>query len=439
MFGTGLLHHLPFAWQPKVHRLMRPIAAYWLRTRLRGLARPASTGRHLNGRRVAILGLFCRRVGIGQNAELLAKELEAEGALVTKIDVTNALHLHPNRTCDDVTGIGVLTAVRFDLIIVHLNPPEFSHVRLKLPHTAIDRSTLIGYFAWELDRVPASWHESVASCNQVWVPSAFVAQSIERSFPEAQTKVRVREPRVELDKLPTRTAVARCAARNRLGLRDDTFVVLTSFSVRSTVARKNPLAAIQAFRQSIGSLETQAELLVRCLDADAFPDALSPLERAAAGDPRIHLVRIGQEASEIEDAYLAADMYISLHRSEGFGLNLAEASALGLPVLATGWGLSDSITGHPNFICVPWTLVPVIDPQHIYDQVPGALWAEADVEFAAAELRKHISSGLGKTRRAGDGLTTVGAPSSRSHLDLRPSWLASAHRDGWSAATTGAI
>jgi glycosyltransferase involved in cell wall biosynthesis len=371
---------------------MLPIMAYWLRMRLRGLIRPASGSLQLSGRRVAILGLFCRRVGIGRNAELLAKELETEGALVTKIDVTDVLRLRPNRTCDDVTGIGVLTAVRFDLIIVHLNPPEFSHVRLKLPHAAIDHSTLVGFFAWELDRVPASWRESIACCDQVWCPSAFVAQSIERSFPEAQTKVRVREPRVELEKLPTRTAVARCAARNRLGLRDDTFVVLTSFSVRSTVARKNPVAAIQAFRKSMGSLKTRAELLVRCLDADAFPDALSPLDQAAAGDPRIHLVRIGQETSEIEDAYLAADMYISLHRSEGFGLNLAEALALGLPLLATGWGLSDSITGHPNFIGVPWTLVPVIDPQHIYDQVPGARWAEADVEFAAAELRRCVPS-----------------------------------------------
>ena len=169
-------------------------------------------------------------------------------------------------------------------------------------------------------------------------------------------------------------------------------MVLTSFSVGSIVARKNPLATIQAFRKAMGSLETPAELLVRCLDADAFPDALSSLDQAAAGDPRIHIVRIGQETSEIEDAYLATDIYVSLHRSEGFGLNLAEALALGLPVLATGWGLSDSITGHPSFIGVPSVLVPVIDPQHVYDQVPGARWAEADVEFAAAELRKRVSS-----------------------------------------------
>src|SRR5262249_27231210 len=200
---------------------MRPIMAYWLRTRLRRLARPAVGPQHLSGCRVAILGLFRRRVGIGRGAELLAKELETEGAVVTKIDVTTALHLRPNQACDDVTGIGILTAERFDLIIVHLNPPEFSRVRLKLSHAAIDRSTLVGHFAWELDRVPAGWRESVACCNQVWVSSAFVAQSIERSFPEAQKKIRVREYRVELNKLPTRTAAERCAARIRLGLRND--------------------------------------------------------------------------------------------------------------------------------------------------------------------------------------------------------------------------
>jgi hypothetical protein len=165
MFGTGLGHLLSVVWQRRVHRLIRPIADDWFGMRLRGLARPASGPGHLSGRRVAILGLFCRRVGIGRGAELLAKELEQEGALVTKIDMCDALHLRTNRTCDDVTGIGVLTAVRFDLIIVHLNPPEFSHVRLKLPSAAIDRTTLVGYFAWELDRMPASWRESVACCN----------------------------------------------------------------------------------------------------------------------------------------------------------------------------------------------------------------------------------------------------------------------------------
>src|SRR5262249_55822938 len=151
---------------PAVRRLIRPIVDNWLRARLRGLARPASGPRHLGGRRVAILGLFCLRGGIGRGAELLAKELEREGAFVTKIDVTDAVYLRPNRTCDDVTSIGVLSAVRFDLIIVHLNPPQFGDVRLKLPSAAIDHSTLVGYFAWELDRTPASWRESVACCNQ---------------------------------------------------------------------------------------------------------------------------------------------------------------------------------------------------------------------------------------------------------------------------------
>lgn len=394
MFGTGLGRLLPVAWHPTVHRLIRSIVAYWLRIRLRGLARPTSGPWHLNGCRVAILGLFCRRIGIGRGAELLAKELEREGALVTKIDVTDVLHLRPNRISDDVTGIGILTTMRFDLIIVHLNPPEFCYIRLKLPHAAIDHSTLVGYFAWELERMPSSWRASVTCCNQVWVPSVFVAQAVERSFPEAHTKLGVREHRVELDKLPMRTATARCRARNRLGLRNDTFVVLTSFSVQSTLARKNPLAAIQSFRKAMDSPNTRAELLVRCLDVEAQPDALLPLEQAAAGDSRIHLMKIGPETSDIDEAYLAADMYISLHRSEGFGLNLAEALALGLPVLATRWGLSDSITGHANFIGVPSKLVAVMDPQHMYDQVPGARWAEADVEFAAAALRSCIGAGV---------------------------------------------
>jgi glycosyltransferase involved in cell wall biosynthesis len=397
MFRTGLGSRLPNSWRTRIHWPLSPLRMCYLHIRLRKLHRPASGPQHLGECRVAVLGLFRRRVALGRAADLLANELELEGALVTKVDVTDVLGRKRNQIRDDVNDFGILELMRFDAVILHLNPSDFCLVRLRLPFDAVRYSCLVGYFAWELDRAPASWFDSVACCNQIWVPSAFVAQAIERSFPEARAKLRVREHRVELEKLPKRTSMARNMARRRLRMRNDAFVVLTSFSANSNVARKNPVAAVEAFCKAVECIDAPAQMLVRCLDFEAFEDELRPLKHAVSRDPRIRLVLIGQfESSDIEDAYLAADIYISLHRSEGFGLNLAEALTIGMPVIATRWGLTESIAGHPNFTGVPSRLVPVIDPQHIYDQVPDAHWAEPDIEFAAIQLRKRIKeSGAG--------------------------------------------
>ena len=391
MFGTGLGARLPKIWRTRIHRSLSPFRIYYNHIKLRKLRRPVSGPQHFGECRVVILGLFGLRGGLGRAAELLAKELEHEGALVARIDVTDAFGWRPNQIRDGVSDLSALKLMRFDVVVVHLNPPDLCLLLQKHLSDAVRYSCLVGYFAWELDRVPETWFDGIACCNQIWVPSAFVARAIEQSVPGARAKLRVREHRVDLEKLPKRTSMARSMARRRLRLREDAFVILTSFSANSNVARKNPVAAVEAFCKAMECVDTPAQMLVRCLDFEDFQDELRPLKRAVSDDPRIRLMLIGQhKSSSIEDAYLAADLYLSLHRSEGFGLNLAEALEIGLPVIATQWGLTDSIVSHPNFTGVPSRLVSVIDSQHTYDQVPAAHWADPDIEFAAAQLRKRI-------------------------------------------------
>ena len=78
---------------------------------------------------------------------------------------------------------------------------------------------------------------------------------------------------------------------------------------------------------------------------------------------------------------------LSLHRSEGFGLTIAEAMIRGIPVVATKWsGNVDSVT-EENGVPVPYSLVPATDPQGTYDQ-PQLCWADADVAAAADALKR---------------------------------------------------
>jgi glycosyltransferase involved in cell wall biosynthesis len=86
------------------------------------------------------------------------------------------------------------------------------------------------------------------------------------------------------------------------------------------------------------------------------------------------------------DLYAAGDVYISLHRSEGYGLNIAEALRSGMPTIATGWSLAPELAADAMLRVVPSTLVPVRDPAGPYAAYRSLRWAEPDIGVAAAHL-----------------------------------------------------
>ena len=84
---------------------------------------------------------------------------------------------------------------------------------------------------------------------------------------------------------------------------------------------------------------------------------------------------------------VSADIVLSLHRSEGFGLVPAEAMLLGRPVVATGWSGNMTFMDDSCAALVGYRLVPARDPRGVY-AVPGATWAEPDIAHAAEWLRR---------------------------------------------------
>jgi glycosyltransferase involved in cell wall biosynthesis len=143
---------------------------------------------------------------------------------------------------------------------------------------------------------------------------------------------------------------------------------------------------VTAFRDAFRAGDRAALLVLRCSDLELWPQGAAELARAIRDDPRIALIDQQTRHMPIAELYETIDVYLSLHRSEGYGLNLAEAASVGTPVLATGWGLATDILARPEVCPVGWTLVPVDDPQRVYGQA-GARWAEPDLGDAVAKLR----------------------------------------------------
>src|SRR5262249_24712853 len=152
--------------------------------------------------------------------------------------------------------------------------------------------------------------------HEVWVPSDFVAGAIEPLLPG---RVRV---------VPLPLAVARpepsALGRAAFGLPRDAVVVLVSFNLASSLERKNPLAAIAAFRAAFGDRRDRF-LLMKVGNREHAPDDFSRIVEAVAGAPNIRLETRTLPTADHHALTAASDIVLSLHRSEGFGLVLAEA------------------------------------------------------------------------------------------------------------------
>ncbi len=314
-----------------------------------------------------VSGFLSMHTGIGRSGRMIAEGWSAGGARPRLHDLTVDM---AGATLADAAPGGVWFSV--------CNPPEALHFMHVTTQPVFRDRYRIGFWAWELATLPPDWIEALPFFHEVWAGSPFVAEAISRAAEGTDVIVRmVPYP------LPD-TAAAR-PDRERFGWRAGELAVLCMYDVRSTAARKNPFGAVDAFQRAFLPEEAAARLVVK---VNAPPDAALPdeLTRRIAGWPNITLLVAELSDGETDDLLASCDVFVSLHRSEGFGLSIAQAMTLGRAVVATGWsGNADFQRG--GVTEVPYTLVPARDPSGRYE-APDQVWAEPDLHAAAAALRR---------------------------------------------------
>ena len=123
----------------------------------------------------------------------------------------------------------------------------------------------------------------------------------------------------------------------------------------STIQRKNPVGLIEAFRRAFAAGEGP-RLLIKTINAPLRPLHEEALLDAAQGRPDIHIVDRSLTAEEMDGLIAGCDCYVSLHRSEGFGLTMAEAMAVGKPVIATAYSGNVDFMNRDNSLLVDYEL-----------------------------------------------------------------------------------
>ena len=181
-------------------------------------------------------------------------------------------------------------------------------------------------------------------------------------------------------------ATPRNEMRVKYGMGVDDFVVFFNFDFGSYY-RKNILAALKAFAIAFRGDE-KAKLLFKTKGAAANKRPVADMERLVTelsiDRQFIHIPQYLPRA-DVDGLTEACDVFLSLHKAEGFGMGMAEAMSQGKPVVATNWSANTEFCRGDTAWCIPYHMVPVLPHEYM---VSTKEWAEADVEAAAAALRE---------------------------------------------------
>jgi len=316
---------------------------------------------------ICVVGLLSTSTGIGEGGRLCGRALAALAYDVRSVDVSELLE-----GTDPMRDRAPLLEPGGGTVILHFNPDNLQPTLALMGRRRLRGKRIIGYWAWELPRIPDHWIGSLDHVDEVWTPSRFVAEAVR---PFTAKPVRVVPHPVALGRSGT-------SRRRRFGIAGQ-FVVLTMFTFASSFPRKNPIAAVQAFRRAFGDAADRL-LILKVSDAAEAPDEMRQLLAAIGDAPNIRVEERRLSEDDRLDLIASADVLLSLHRSEGFGLAMAEAMLAGILVVATGWSGNLDFMDETSALLVPARMIEAADGRGVYGY--GECWAEPDVAAAAAHL-----------------------------------------------------
>jgi glycosyltransferase involved in cell wall biosynthesis len=324
---------------------------------------------------IGIYGLFTAEIGIGQSARRSAQALRAASVPLSLHNIT--VESFENRIDFEISKDFVSP---YDTALIHLNPDSLLHELWRCPIEALVGRRRIGFWHWELPVFPAQWTKAFEKVHEVWAPSSFVARTVAAA---SDLPIRVVPHAVPGDGIP------QDIARKALGLATGEFLFLTIFDLNSFPMRKNPIGVVQAFLDAFPSPgPSSPRLIVKCHGKGNRNAAFDELLGCIRKDNRIMLFDEVFSVEKLRHLRAACDCYVSLHRSEGFGLNILESMVLGKPCIATGFSGNMDFMTPQNSIIIPFEMRRVAKGEYPHGE--GQWWAEPDHEASVEALRQVV-------------------------------------------------
>ena len=299
--------------------------------------------------------------------------------------------------------------------IVHTNADTAARDASVIASMNITADRKVGYWAWELERMPRWWRHSYVYYDEIWASTRFAHDAF------AAEGLR---PVVHIPLAVHMNDTTPRPARGKLGWEDDETVFLFVFDLRSFVSRKNPEAVIRAFQLAFPQPAERVRLIIKTQGGRDRPADLESLQRLCS-DHRIEIIDGEMPRDELLTLMQSADCFVSLHRSEGFGRGPAEAMLLGKPVIVTDYSGTADFADESCAMPVAYDLAPVQPGE--YPGADGQRWADPKVDNAAEQMRL-VRNDAARTKSIGDQARTrvmalfaprVVGEKIAAHLELR--------------------
>lgn len=318
---------------------------------------------------VNVVGNFASETGIGEAVRSSLRALKAASIpyILNNILDPNAANLDAKIQAFDYDNPHSVNLIHINFDTV----PAFAKEKGRMYFAGRYN---IGCWFWELSEFPELWYPNFEYFNELWASSNFIQDCLSRVSP------------IPVVKMPLAMApeILICSRFNRsyFQIPINKFVFLFVFDFDSDIERKNPLGLIKAFKSAFGGTD-DILLYLKSVHGNRHSDAFASIRRAADGQPNIFITDAVYTREEINALVHSCDCYVSLHRSEGFGLPIAEAMRAAKPVVVTAYSGNMDFTTAENSFLVDYRLTE-IEQEGPYPK--GFVWAEPDVDQAAEQM-----------------------------------------------------
>ena len=325
---------------------------------------------------VNLFGFLSSNSGVGQGSRIIAEALYKSDIPFTLIDLKTEYSNEKN--CPDFFADHLSDKPKYGINIVHVNPRDFFIHLSSLPKNFWQSHYNICIWLWELEDYPDVWDDYFLFPDEIWTPSVFNSKAIEKK-----------------NKVPVYTIPYGISVdyddkldRNYFGLPQDKFIFFVAYDFNSGSMRKNPQGAVEAYKRAFKKSDNTILLLKigngKKEEIDKLKDSLSD---------RDDIIFFDKSLSKIEFNSLlrSCDVFVSLHRSEGFGLVPAEAMYLGIPSIATGYSANLDFMNFENSCLVDYDLIPVEDNVIYLPLFEGKLtpkWADPNIKQTSEYMIK---------------------------------------------------
>lgn len=324
------------------------------------------------GGTILVVGPLSDTNGLGRAARYEVDKLRAQCPHLQEIDVRQTT---PEAIKEKIAS-GRLT--KPDILIVLAQPDNYKLVFPLFEPGFIAGAWRIGQLVWEMQYCPEEWMFVRDLLHEFWSPSRFSAEAIASGLglPYEVRPHHVVVPDVEpMD-------------RSRFGVAEDDFLGIAIMDLRACPDRKNPLAHVEAWQRAFGR-DPRCKLLMKVRFQKRTQVVRRELLELIGNYTNIVLIEDVFTDADIAAFQKMADVFLSLHRSEGYGLNIKEALEIGLPVIATDWSApAEYLPDYANAYPLRCTQAPYRDYLFTYAHEQSLRWAEPDVLAAAVMLRR---------------------------------------------------